>query len=139
MSAKDSSMTRRSFVKHTAAGSLAALAAPAIVSAAKTDSKKPLVGSGEHQYEADHYWAQLPDKFTWQTTHNVAVGRDGLVYIIHEGKLDQADHPSIFVFDPDGKFVRSFGQEFQGGGHGLEVRQEGSDEFLYVTAYQQKR
>ncbi len=139
MAPKRTPVSRRTFVKQAAAGSLAALAAPAIVAAAKGDAKKPVVGSGEHQYEANHAWAQLPDKYTWQTTHNVAIGRDGLVYIIHEGKIDQADHPSIFVFDPDGKFVRAFGQEFQGGGHGLELRQEGSDEFVYATAYQQKR
>jgi hypothetical protein len=33
--------------------------------------------------------------------------------------------------------VRSFGKEFQGGGHGIEVRKEGAEEFLYVCAYQQ--
>ena len=71
-----------------------------------------------------HEWAQLPDQFTWQTTHNVAVDRDGFLYVIHEGHADQPDHPSIFVFDPDGRYVRSFGQQFQGGGHGLEVRDE---------------
>ena len=132
-------VSRRTFVKQTAGGALAALAAPAIVTAAKTDAEKTIVGSGEHRYEADHNWAKLPDKFAWQTTHNVAVGRDGLVYVIHEGHLDKADHPSIFVFDPDGKYVRSFGPQFQGGGHGLEVHTEASDEFVYVTAYQQKR
>jgi hypothetical protein len=139
MSNHDSALSRRTFVKHAAAGSFAAIAAPTVLTAAKTDGSKPVVGAGEHQYQADHYWAQLPNKYTWQTTHNVAIGRDGLVYVIHEGRFDQNDHPSIFVFDPDGKFVRAFGSEFQGGGHGLEVRQEGSDEFLYVTAYQQKR
>jgi hypothetical protein len=132
-------VSRRTFVKQTAGGALAALAVPAVVTAAKTDAQKTIVGAGEHQYEADHNWAQLPDKFSWQTSHNVAVGRDGLVYVIHEGHLDKPDHPSIFVFDPDGKCVRSFGQQFQGGGHGLELRQEGSDEFVYATAYQQKR
>src|SRR5690606_38748942 len=52
---------------------------------------------------------------------------------------DQAEHPSIFVFDPEGKYVRSFGQQFQGGGHGLELRTEGNDEFVYATAYHAKR
>src|SRR5690606_12632594 len=94
---------------------------------------------GEHQYEVDHHWAQLPDKFTWQTTHNVAIGRDGLVYIIHEGKVDQPEHDAIFVFDPDGKFVRSFGKQFQGGGHGIELREENGEEFVYVAAYLSKR
>jgi hypothetical protein len=134
-----SSLSRRTFVKQAAAGSLTALAAPSILTAAKTDSALPVVGVGEHQYQVNHDWAKLPEKFTWQTTHNVAVGKDGLVYVIHEGHLDKPDHPSIFVFDPDGKYVRSFGNQFQGGGHGLELRQEGSDEFVYATAYHTKR
>ncbi|MEM8681412.1 MAG: hypothetical protein AAGF97_18865, partial [Planctomycetota bacterium] len=59
------------------------------------------------------------------------------LYVIHEGRPQLKEHPSIFVFDQDGKFVRAFGSAFQGGGHGLEVREEGGEEFLYVTGYQQ--
>jgi len=128
--------TRREFLKASAAGTTAALfGAPAIHAASKTESRVVL-GSGDHQYEVVHNWAQLPSRFTWQTTHNVAIDKDGFVYVIHEGRADQTDHPSIFVFDPKGKYVRSFGNQFQGGGHGLEVRQEGKEQFLYVTAYQ---
>ena len=43
---------------------------------------------------------------------------------------------NLYVFDPDGKFIRAFGSQFQGGGHGLEVRKEADGEFLYVTGYQ---
>ena len=57
------------------------------------------------------------------------------LYVIHEGDANKPDHPAIFVFDADGKYVRSFGKEFQGGGHGLEVHDENGEEFLYVTAY----
>ncbi len=57
--------------------------------------------------------------------------------MIHEGRENLKDHPSIFVFGPDGKFIRAFGSQFQGGGHGIEVRREGGDEVLYVCAYQQ--
>ena len=60
----------------------------------------------------------------------------GNLYVIHEGRRNLKDHPSIFVFDPNGKFIRAFGNQFQGGGHGLEVCQEGNEEFLYVCAYQ---
>ena len=67
----------------------------------------------------------------------MAIDKEGLLYVIHEGRENLTDHPSIFVFDTDGKFVRAFGQQFQGGGHGLEVRTEGNEQFLYVTAYQQ--
>jgi hypothetical protein len=130
-----SSIRRREFLQ-AAAGAAAVVAAPKIITAMKTDS--PIIlGGGEHQYEVQHNWPQLPDKFTWQITHNVAFDKAGNLYVIHEGHRDKPDHPSIFVFDPEGKYVRSFGQEFQGGGHGLEVRDEGGEEFLYVTGYQQ--
>ncbi|MEM7396457.1 MAG: hypothetical protein AAF492_29340, partial [Verrucomicrobiota bacterium] len=38
--------------------------------------------------------------------------------------------------DAEGKFIRAFGNQFQGGGHGLEVREENGTEYLYVTGYQ---
>jgi hypothetical protein len=134
--------SRRTFVKQCAATSAACgLARLPLVHAAESTlaSQLPILTAGDQQYTCNHAWAQLPDKYTWQTTHNVAVDSQGLVYIIHEGRLDQPDHPSIFVFDADGKFVRAFGNQFQGGGHGLDIRKEGGDEFLYVTGYQQQR
>ena len=118
-----------------AAGAAAVAAAPTILTAKKTESPV-IVGSGAHRYEVQHNWPQLPDQFTWQTTHNVAIDKAGNVYVIHEGHRDKPDHPAIFVFDSDGKYVRSFGKEFQGGGHGIEVHEENGEEFLYVTAYQ---
>ncbi len=127
-------VTRRHFLATTAA----ALAAPRILTAQKTE-KQLVIGEGEHRYEVLHGWAQLPDKYAWQTTHNVAVDRDGLLYVIHEGREELKDHPSIFVFDQSGKLVRAFGNQFQGGGHGLEVRTEGKEQFLWVTAYQMKK
>ena len=128
------SFRRRDFLK-AAAGAAAAMAAPSILTAKKTDSAVVL-GEAPYAYEVHHNWPQLPDKYTWQTTHNVAVDKAGNLYVIHEGHKDKKDHPAIFVFDADGKFIRAFGQEFQGGGHGLEVHPEGSEEFLYVTGYQ---
>lgn len=129
-------VSRRAFLTTTAGGTVATLAAPTILTAKKTDSPI-IVGEGEYKYEVVHAWPQLPDQFTWQTTHNVAVDKSGNVYVIHEGRVDQKDHPSIFVFDSQGKYIRSFGSQYQGGGHGIEVRQEGGEEFLYVCAYQQ--
>ena len=38
------------------------------------------------------------------------------------------------MFDEKGKFVRSWGKEFKGVAHGLHLRKEGKDEFLYLTA-----
>jgi len=136
---KNPTHSRRDFLR-TAAASTASFA---IIGGSKTNAaEKPkhqssgiFIGEGDYRYEVIHNWAKLPEKYTWQTTHDVATDKDGFVYVIHEGRLEQPDHPAIFVFDPDGQFVRAFGQQFQGGGHGLEIRQEGSEQFLYITAY----
>ena len=40
---------------------------------------------------------------------------------------------TVLVFDPKGKFVRSFGKEWHGGGHGIDIRKEGSEEFIYLS------
>jgi hypothetical protein len=96
-----------------------------------------IVGEGEHVYRVRHHFPLLPERFSWQTTHGVAVDAAGNLYVIHEGRRDLKDHPAIFVFDPEGRFVRCFGSQFQGGGHGIEVRRERDGEFLYVCGYQQ--
>ncbi|MCA9146504.1 MAG: twin-arginine translocation signal domain-containing protein [Planctomycetaceae bacterium] len=132
----DAGVSRRQFLATSAIGTAATLAAPAILTAKKSDSQI-IVGEGDYRFEIIHDWPELPSQFTWQTTHNVAVDKAGNVYVIHEGRVDQPDHPSIFVFDSEGKYIRSFGKQYQGGGHGIEVRQEGNEEFLYVCAYQQ--
>jgi hypothetical protein len=62
-------LSRRRFI---ASSAIAMIAAPSVLTAQKSE-KKLVIGSGEHQYEVLHYWPQLPDKYTWQTTHNVAV------------------------------------------------------------------
>ena len=128
-------ISRRRFITTTATASTA-LAMPRVLTAQKS-STELIIGMGEHRYEVQHNWPQLPDKYSWQTTHNVAIDREGLLYVIHEGRESLKDHPSIFVFDDKGKFVRAFGNQFQGGGHGLEVITEGKEQFLYVTGYQQ--
>ena len=138
---------RRAFLKSVAASVPAAVlpaaaaslagrveAAPAVATDAKSDTTTRL-GSGDHVFEVEHDFLQLPAEYSWQTTHNVATDAEGLIYVIHEGEREQAAHPAIFVFRPSGEFVRAFGSQFQGGGHGLEVRTEGDEQFLYVTAY----
>lgn len=139
----NSSLSRRHFIAATTTAGLAISMAPGTASAfpaihtSKTASKARITGEGEHQYEIKHDVVELPKQYSWQTTHNVAVDSANNLYVIHEGRANLKDHPSIFVFDPAGKFIRAFGSQFQGGGHGIEVRQEGSEEFLYVCGYQQ--
>ncbi len=134
--------SRRAFVGSAAIGAVAVgggLLAKQAIARPYTRSKDVIIGSGEHQFRVVHHWPKLPSQYTWQTTHNVAVDNAGHLYVIHEGREDLADHPSIFVFDEAGKFVRALGEQFQGGGHGIEVREEDGEEFLYVAAYQNRK
>lgn len=126
------SIDRRRFLK-TSAATLAA--GPAIMTSKRT-AAQDVVGDGDFKFRCQHMFPQLPDRYSWQTTHNVAVDPDNNLYVIHEGKRELKDHPSIFVFDSEGKFIRAMGQQFQGGGHGLEVHVENGTPFLYVTGYQ---
>jgi hypothetical protein len=131
-------ISRRSFTGTAVAGAALALAHPSPARARRL-ANETVIGAGEHTYRVRHHFPQLPDRFTWQTTHGVALDAAGNLYVIHEGRRQQKDHPAIFVFDPKGTFIRAFGSQFQGGGHGIEVRREGGDEFLYVCAYQQAK
>lgn len=135
MKSNSSPLSRRRFLSSTAS-----VAAFSIIGGKKTMGNPVreggvIVGEGAHKYEVINDWVSLPDKYSWQTTHNVAVDKDGNLYVIHEGKSSLPDHPAIFVFDAEGTFVKGFGKQFQGGGHGLEVRTEGKEQFLYVTGY----
>jgi hypothetical protein len=129
-------MKRRTFLKRTAAvAGAAALTSgrgPLFLNAEdKAGTKLPVVGEGKYRYECIHEWGQLPAYLNWQTTHGVAIDEEGLVYIKHQGHTTPMD--TIVVFDKDGKFVRSFGKEYYPGGHGIDVRKEGKEQFLYLS------
>ena len=125
-------MQRRTFLKAAASTVAAVSTGPVLLGTTrKADEKNPVIGKGEHRYECHHNWGELPDGFAWQTTHGVAIDAAGLVYITHQGYGKKED--TIVVFDPRGKFVRSFGKEFHGGGHGIDIRKDGKEEFLYLS------
>ncbi|HKD37720.1 MAG TPA: peptidase, partial [Pirellulales bacterium] len=129
-------MHRRTFLARTAAtaGTLAATsaAAPLLLGAEdKAGTKNPIIGTGEYRYECLHDWGQLPKHLKWETTHGVTIDETGLIYIKHQGHGGAA-MDTIVVFDPDGKFVRSFGKGYYPGGHGIDIRKEDGEEFLYL-------
>ena len=124
--------SRRQFIQTAGAAAIVASAGPIILGAQdKAGAKKAIVGTAEHTYECQHNWGELPANVVWGETHGVAVDEAGLIYIKHRNNAPSA-MDSIVVFDPGGKFVRSFGKEYHGGGHGIDIRKEGSEEFLYL-------
>jgi hypothetical protein len=128
-------MRRRDFLKQSTAAGAAAFAsatAPAILGARdKSGTQNPIIGEGEYRYECIHNWGHLPRHLRWETTHGVTIDEDGFIYIKHQG-LNRAAMDTIVVFDPKGKFVRSFGKGYYPGGHGIDIRKEGGEQFLYL-------
>jgi hypothetical protein len=126
-------MQRRDFLKTTAAAGAALTAGPLFLHASdKAGSKNPVVGDGAHRYECHHGWGELPSGFEWQTTHGVTIDDDGFVYIKQQGHGGKPAVDTILVFDPKGKFVRSFGKGIHPGGHGIDLRKENGQQFLYL-------
>jgi DNA-binding beta-propeller fold protein YncE len=126
-------MQRRAFLKTAGAAALASTAGPLFLNADdKAGSKSPVIGKDEHRYECIHNWGELPNHIHWETTHGVTIDAAGFVYIKHQG-LGGAAMDTIVVFDPQGKFVRSFGKQYYPGGHGIDIRKEGGEEFLYLS------
>jgi len=120
--------TRRNFL--AAAG--AAVSAPMILGATdKAGTKLPILGSGDHTYECIHDWGELPASIKYGNTHSVCEDAQGHIYIHHTVYKDSQSPDSVVVFDPKGKFVRSFGPMFRGGAHGMHLNKEGKTEYLY--------
>lgn len=107
--------------------------APAILRATdKAGLKLPVTGSGGHVYEVTHDWGALPKSISYGNTHGVCVDSQGHVYIHHTVHASSQSDDTMVVFDSGGRFVRSWGKEFKGGAHGLHIRKEGHQEFLYL-------
>ena len=99
----------------------------------KAGSKAPVMGSGAYTYEATHDWGVLPPQIKWGNTHGVVEDSQGHIYVHHTVHATSDSADTVVVFDRKGKFVRSWGKEFRGVAHGLWIRKEGRDEFLYLT------
>jgi len=111
----------------------AASLGPAVMAGAnKSGSARPVIGEGEHTYEVIHDWGELPAGIRYGNTHGVCEDSQGHIYIHHTVNAASESSDSMVVFDGKGRFVKSWGKQFRGGAHGLHIRKEGSDEFLYL-------
>jgi hypothetical protein len=121
--------SRRSFVKQSVAAAIAVSAAPAFLRGAEMKT----LGQGRYKYEVVENWGALPDGKKYGNTHGVCETADGRIFIHNASPTGDC----TCIFDPDGKFMSSWGQKFgdclKHGAHGMQLRKEGSDEFLYLA------
>lgn len=83
-----------------------------------------ILGSGDFTYRVHESWAQLPDG--WELGDVAAVGIDSRdrVYV-----FNRSENP-MMVFDRDGGFVTSWGQDIFKHAHGVHM---GPDDTIYCT------
>ena len=133
---------RRAFVKSVVTGSAAVVASGPLILGAqdKAGAKEAIVGSGSHAYRCVHHWGRdsLPSTHDYgNASHGVTIDKSGQIYITHTGRPD-----SVYVFDPEGKFIKSMAgfharknkNSSVSSGHGIDIREENGEEFIYLAA-----
>ncbi len=91
------------------------------------------VGSGEHSYECVHDWGELPSRIQYGLTHGIAVDRRNFVHVLHTSRPESPSQDTVVVFDPQGRFVRSWGAAYAGSAHGFDLIEEDGREVFYIT------
>lgn len=74
-----------------------------------------ILGEGGHRYRVVEDWAKLPDGWEFRDVGAVAVDSSDQVYVFNRG-----EHP-MMVFDRDGNFPRSWGEDLFQRAHGLHT------------------
>jgi len=137
-------MNRREFMSGACAvvggvvGTARGYAAPFLRTQDKAGAAALRLGDGAYVYEATHDWLQPPANLKWGDTHGVTQDKAGNIYIAHTVHPSSESGDAVAVFDAKGKFIRSWGSAFRGGAHGLDLRKEGADEFLYHCDIQRR-
>lgn len=90
-----------------------------------------ILKAGDRRYEALHDWGRLPDSVRYGNCHGVQVDSQGHIYVHHTVHATSPSDHSVVVFDPEGKFVRSWGGAYAGGAHGFRLVRDGGQEFLF--------
>jgi hypothetical protein len=92
-----------------------------------------LIGEGNHLYRWCGDWAKLPSGMEFGYTHGVAVDRCDNVYIFNQSRN------ALCVFNREGTLIRSWGDQFATGAHGLFISRQGHDEFLWLVDHDLKK
>ena len=82
------------------------------------------LGSEDYIYEELADWAQLPEGWSFKEVADVVVDAQDRVYVFNRG-----EHPMI-IFEQDGSFVTSWGEDLFSRAHGVTV---GPDGMLYCV------
>ena len=82
------------------------------------------MGTSPHIYEVVEGWGKLPEGWSYREAAAVGVDSKDNVYVFSRG-----EHP-IIVYDKDGNFLRSWGEDLFRRAHGITM---GPDDTVYCT------
>ena len=93
------------------------------------------MGSGRHTYEWVKGWMKLPAgmKNLGETHGGIVVDEKNQVYV------STNTENSLVVFSKEGEWLGARGKELAGGLHGMTLRKEGGEEFIYAAHLSQHR
>lgn len=128
---RECATSRRGLLKSAAASAAGLLAAPYVRAACKSGVFNPILGEGEHTYEAIHDWLVPPAGLKWGDTHGLCQDKAGRIYVAHTVHPTSDSSDAVVVYDPEGRCITSWGAAFRNGAHGLDLREEDGDEYLY--------
>ncbi|MDP6042957.1 MAG: peptidyl-alpha-hydroxyglycine alpha-amidating lyase family protein [Dehalococcoidales bacterium] len=90
-----------------------------------------IYGSGQYTYELVDGWAKLPSEWTFKDVCSVTTDAQDRVYLLNRG-----EHP-VVVFDREGNFLYSWGEDLFTRAHGSGMGRDGSiyctDDMLHVV------
>lgn len=120
------SASRRSFIKKSAVITTG-LTLPFSMYNGFVD-KDLILGHGDFRYKVDINWGVLDSKkFPVKDCHEMVYTKSGNIIM-----LTNDIRNNIIKYNKDGKLLSTWGNEYPGG-HGLTLKDEGGEEFLYLT------
>jgi hypothetical protein len=84
-------------------------------------------------YQLVEGWAQLPEGVQWGVMSAVDIDSHGTIYAFKRSEPGQKVgelSSRVMVFDPHGKFMKSWGEDMFSSAHGLRVERDG---FIWIT------
>lgn len=86
------------------------------------------LGAGPHRYRWVKDWGALDGGKALGNTHGcIAIDASGRIYVNTDTER------AVMVFEASGKLLKTWGKDFAGGMHGMQIVKEGETEFLYAV------
>jgi len=121
-------LERRGFLKRAALGAGAAALGPnVLLRAEETMERSGVMGPEGRQYEWVGDFFEIPKHLRLGYTHAVRQMKDGRYFVCNTGRDATA------IFDPDGKYMGSWGKEYAENAHGMDYNVEDGVEYLYLA------